>query len=145
MRKTTCVLSIICALLLTHTRAQNQTTEQYLEQVKGLLGRPDVIAAFAYIDKTREQILDEWIDLTEVNAPSGQEKERAEEIEEILKKLKLKDIHYDAKGNLIAVRRGTGGGQRVVFDAHMDTVFQPGLKIKAKVRDGKVYAPGIGD
>jgi acetylornithine deacetylase/succinyl-diaminopimelate desuccinylase-like protein len=27
----------------------------------------------------------------------------------------------------------------------MDTVFQPGLKIKAKVRDGKVYAPGIGD
>jgi acetylornithine deacetylase/succinyl-diaminopimelate desuccinylase-like protein len=145
MRKTTCALSIICALLLTHARAQNQTTEQYLEQVKGLLGRPDVIAAFAYIDKTREQILDEWIDLTEVNAPSGHEKERAEEIEEILKKLKLKDIHYDAKGNLIAVRRGTGGGQRVVFDAHMDTVFQPGLKIKAKVRDGKVYAPGIGD
>jgi tripeptide aminopeptidase len=145
MRKTTCALSIICALLLTHTRAQNQTTEQYLEQVKGLLGRPDVIAAFAYIDKTREQILDEWIDLTEVNAPSGQEKERAEEIEEVLKKQKLKDIHYDSVGNLIAVRRGTGGGQRVVFDAHMDTVFQPGLKIKAKVRDGKVYAPGIGD
>jgi acetylornithine deacetylase/succinyl-diaminopimelate desuccinylase-like protein len=145
MRKTTCALSIICALLLTHTRAQNQTTEQYLEQVKGLLTRPDVIAAFAYIDKTREQILDEWIDLTEVNAPSGQEKERAEEIEEVLKKQKLKDIHYDAKGNLIAVRRGTGGGQRIVFDAHMDTVFQPGLKIKAKVRDGKVYAPGIGD
>jgi acetylornithine deacetylase/succinyl-diaminopimelate desuccinylase-like protein len=27
----------------------------------------------------------------------------------------------------------------------MDTVFQPGLQIKATVRDGKVYAPGIGD
>ena len=27
----------------------------------------------------------------------------------------------------------------------MDTVFQPGLKIKATVRDGRVYAPGIGD
>ena len=32
-----------------------------------------------------------------------------------------------------------------VFDAHMDTVFQPGLKIKATVRDGRVYAPGVGD
>jgi acetylornithine deacetylase/succinyl-diaminopimelate desuccinylase-like protein len=27
----------------------------------------------------------------------------------------------------------------------MDTVFQPGLTIKAQVRNGKVYAPGIGD
>jgi acetylornithine deacetylase/succinyl-diaminopimelate desuccinylase-like protein len=27
----------------------------------------------------------------------------------------------------------------------MDTVFQPGLKIKATVKDGRVYAPGIGD
>ena len=27
----------------------------------------------------------------------------------------------------------------------MDTVFQPGLKIKASVRDGRVYAPGVGD
>jgi acetylornithine deacetylase/succinyl-diaminopimelate desuccinylase-like protein len=33
----------------------------------------------------------------------------------------------------------------VVFDAHLDTVFQPGLKIKATVRDGRVYAPGVGD
>jgi acetylornithine deacetylase/succinyl-diaminopimelate desuccinylase-like protein len=27
----------------------------------------------------------------------------------------------------------------------MDTVFQPGLKIKASAREGRVYAPGIGD
>jgi acetylornithine deacetylase/succinyl-diaminopimelate desuccinylase-like protein len=27
----------------------------------------------------------------------------------------------------------------------MDTVFRDGLKIKAEVRDGKVYAPGVGD
>jgi acetylornithine deacetylase/succinyl-diaminopimelate desuccinylase-like protein len=27
----------------------------------------------------------------------------------------------------------------------MDTVFQPGLKIKATIRDGRVYAPGVGD
>ncbi|HEY9503271.1 MAG TPA: M20/M25/M40 family metallo-hydrolase, partial [Pyrinomonadaceae bacterium] len=52
---------------------------------------------------------------------------------------------YDSVGNLIATRKGTGNGPITVFDAHMDTVFQPGLKIKATVRDGRVYAPGIGD
>jgi acetylornithine deacetylase/succinyl-diaminopimelate desuccinylase-like protein len=43
------------------------------------------------------------------------------------------------------VRKGAGGGPVIVFDAHLDTVFQPGLRIKATVRDGRVYAPGIGD
>ena len=33
----------------------------------------------------------------------------------------------------------------MVFDAHLDTVFQPGLKIKATIREGRVYAPGVGD
>ena len=46
---------------------------------------------------------------------------------------------------MIAVRRGTGSGPVVVFDAHMDTVFQPGLQIKATIHDGRVYAPGVGD
>jgi len=46
---------------------------------------------------------------------------------------------------LIAERKGTGGGPRVVFDAHLDTVFQEGLKIKTEIRDGKIYAPGVGD
>ena len=43
------------------------------------------------------------------------------------------------------MRRGAGGGPVIVFDAHLDTVFQPGLQIKATVRNGKIYAPGIGD
>lgn len=145
MRKTTWALAFIFASVFIHTPLQGQTSNQYLEEVKQLQNRPEVVAAFDYIEKTREDILEEWIDLTEINAPSGQERERAEQIEKLLRKLKLKDIHYDSVGNLIAVRKGTGGGQRVVFDAHLDTVFQPGLKIKAKVRDGKVYAPGIGD
>lgn len=145
MRKTTRTLGLLCALIFIELPLQSQTAEQYLEQVRQLQNRPEVLAAFGHIDKTREEILEEWIELTEINAPSGQEKERAERIEKLLKKLKLQNIHYDSVGNLIAVRKGTGGGQRVVFDAHMDTVFQPGLKIKAKVLDGKVYAPGIGD
>jgi tripeptide aminopeptidase len=145
MRKSTFVLAVISVLTSIHVMAQTERVAQYLEQVKALQNRPDVIAALAYIDKTRDQIMREWIAITEINAPSGQERQRAAYLEKLLKKLKLKEIHYDGAGNLIAVRKGTGGGPAVVFDAHMDTVFQPGLKIKAEVRDGKIFAPGIGD
>jgi tripeptide aminopeptidase len=145
MRKTTWPLASFLALLLIHAHAESQSLEQYLAQVRDLKNRPEVLAAFEDIDKTRDDILHEWIEITEINAPSGQERERARYIEKLLKKLKVKDIRYDSVGNLIAVRKGTGGGPAVVFDAHMDTVFQPGLKIKPQVRDGKVYAPGIGD
>jgi acetylornithine deacetylase/succinyl-diaminopimelate desuccinylase-like protein len=114
------------------------------DEVKTIQEDPRVKAAFEYIDKDRDAILREWIAITEINAPSKQEQERAKFIESLLRKHKL-DIRYDEAGNLIATRKGTGGGPIAVFDAHMDTVFQPGLKIKATVRDGRVYAPGVGD
>jgi acetylornithine deacetylase/succinyl-diaminopimelate desuccinylase-like protein len=145
MRRRIGALVIITTLIAIHAPAQNRTAGQYLDEARALLNRPETVAAFAYIDKTRDAILREWSAITEINAPSGQEKERARYIEKLLKKLKLKDIHYDGIGNLIATRKGTGGGPVVVFDAHMDTVFQPGLKIKTTIRDGKIYAPGVGD
>ena len=55
------------------------------------------------------------------------------------------EVRRDSVGNIIATRRGTGGGPSVVIDAHMDTVFQEGLKIKVTEREGRLYAPGIGD
>ncbi|HEX5604573.1 MAG TPA: M20/M25/M40 family metallo-hydrolase [Pyrinomonadaceae bacterium] len=122
----------------------NGTAQTPADHVKSVQDDPRVKAAFDHIDKDREAILREWIAITEINAPSKQEQERAKYIESLLRKSKL-DIRYDSAGNLIATRKGTGGGPVTVFDAHMDTVFQPGLKIKATVRDGRVYAPGIGD
>ena len=137
------ILSILAVLLILSTIAFSQTTSP-TEQVKTIQDNARVQTAFDHIDKTRDEILREWIAITEINAPSKQEQERAKFIESLLRKHKL-DIRYDTAGNLIATRKGTGGGPVTVFDAHMDTVFQPGLKIKATVRDGRVYAPGIGD
>lgn len=125
--------------------AQTPKPVEFAAQVKSIQDDNRVKAATAYIDKNRAGILQEWSDITEINAPSAQEKERAAFIERLLRTYKLQDIHYDGAGNLIAVRKGTGGGPTVVFDAHMDTVFQPGLKIKTTIRDGRIYAPGIGD
>jgi len=116
----------------------------YPDQVKAIQADARVQSANTYIDQNRDGILREWIAITEINAPSKQEQERAKYIESLLRKYKV-EVRYDGAGNLIATRRGTGGGPVTVFDAHMDTVFQPGLKIKATVKDGRVFAPGIGD
>jgi len=132
-------------IITTFAQAQVKTVVQYIEQVKALTNRADMKVANDYIDRNHDSIVREWIAITEINAPSGQEQPRAKYIESLLRKYHLDDIHYDSTGNLIAVRKGSGGGPVIVFDAHMDTVFQPGLQIKATIRDGKIYAPGIGD
>jgi tripeptide aminopeptidase len=117
----------------------------YSAQVKAIQAEAKVKAANDYLDKNHDSILREWIAVTEINAPSGHEQQRASYLEKLLRTYKLQNIHYDAARNLIAVRPGTGGGPTVVFDAHLDTVFQAGLKIKAEVREGRIYAPGVGD
>ena len=133
-----CLIVIILSVLILGQEVS------YPDQVKAIQNDPRVQAANEFIDKNRENILREWIAITEINAPSKHEGERARYIESLLRKYKL-DVHYDGAGNLIATRKGTGAGPVTVFDAHMDTVFQPGLTIKATVKDGRVYAPGIGD
>jgi acetylornithine deacetylase/succinyl-diaminopimelate desuccinylase-like protein len=137
---------VACLLLCARANASGQAGGTYDAQAKTLLARPDMQAAFAHVERERERILSEWIAITEINAPSGKERERAAFVEKILRASPSLDVRYDSAGNLIAVRKGTGGGgPSVVIDAHLDTVFQDGLKIKAEVRDGRVYAPGVGD
>src|SRR5437588_7702588 len=145
MRRSICLLAMTLVMLPTNAPAQVKTVVQYIDDVKAITDRADLKAANDYIDRNHESIMHEWISITEINAPSGQEQQRARYIESLLRKYHLDDVHYDSAGNLVAVRRGTGGGPLIVFDAHLDTVFQPGLQIKATIRDGKVYAPGVGD
>ena len=137
------ILFILSIFLILSPIAFSQS-DSPTDYVKAMQTDARVQSAFDHIDKTRDEILREWIAITEINAPSKHEQERAKFIESLLRKHNL-DIRYDTAGNLIATRKGRGGGPVTVFDAHMDTVFQPGLKIKATVRDGRVYAPGIGD
>ncbi|MDQ3805977.1 MAG: M20/M25/M40 family metallo-hydrolase [Acidobacteriota bacterium] len=134
---------ILC--LASCAAARAQAGQPYDGAAKALLARPEVQAAFAHVERERAEILREWIAVTEINAPSGKERERAAFVEKLLRKSKSVQVRYDAAGNLIATRKGAGGGPTVVLDAHLDTVFQEGLKIKAEVRDGRLYAPGVGD
>ena len=145
-RRTPRILLRLTTLLLCIAAPPVESRAQLTrEQAQALMNRPATKAAFAFVDKNRAATLNEWSAITEINAPSGKERPRAQYIEKLLRGYNLSSIRYDATGNLIAERKGTGGGPRVVFDAHLDTVFQEGLQIKTTIRDGKIYAPGVGD
>jgi len=157
----TAALALCVALSFTAAYAQTGRTAQggaaarpparegagkpYDEQARALLARPELKAAFADVDESHDAILKEWIAITEINAPSGKEAERAAFVENILRGYKSVEVRRDSAGNVVATRKGAGGGPAVVIDAHLDTVFQEGLKIKAELREGRIYAPGVGD
>lgn len=140
MKRIAAALACVVLIIGASAGAQDLNAE-----AKRILERADVKRAFDYVESHRDEILAEWKTVTEINAPSGKERERGEYVKKLLESYKLDKVYTDAKGNVIALRKGTGGSKPVVFDAHLDTVFQEGLKIKAEIRDGKIFAPGVGD
>jgi len=63
-----------------------------------------------------------------------------------MRELGFKDASIDSEGNVIASRRGSGGGRpKLVVSAHLDTVFPEGTDVTVKEKDGLILAPGIGD
>jgi len=83
--------------------------------------------------------------LVVIPAPPFKEQARAENFRARLAALGLKNVRIDAEGNAIGVRPGSGGGPKLVVAAHLDTVFPEGTDLTIKEKDGKLYAPGIGD
>lgn len=101
--------------------------------------------AFSYLDQNRDKIVAEWIALTEIPAPSGQEGRRAAYLKAQFEAAGLAGVRIDAAGNVIGMWRGSGTGKRIAVSAHMDTVFQGVSEIKV-TREGRwLKAPGIGD
>jgi tripeptide aminopeptidase len=110
-----------------------------------LLGTPEVRKALQSVDDRAPGIVDEWIRLVEIPAPSGKEQARSKHIRAEMEKLGLSDIRTDDLFNVSGVRKGTGGGPAVVFAAHMDTVFPEGTVLKVKREGDILRAPGVGD
>jgi tripeptide aminopeptidase len=86
-----------------------------------ILERPDVKKALQSVDERSSAIVDEWIRLVEIPAPSRNEQARAQYVRAEMQKLGLSDIRVDDMSNVSGVRKGSGGGPMVVFCAHTDT------------------------
>ena len=116
--------------------------EQGFEQ---LVAAPLVQKVLEGVKADHERSLADLKMLTEIPAPPFKEKARAERFLQRLKALGLPNAAMDSEGNVIGVRKGAGGGPRLVISAHLDTVFPEGTDVTVKKRDGRLYAPGISD
>jgi tripeptide aminopeptidase len=110
------------------------------------------VLANAAVTKALEQIkaddartLEEQKRITEIPAPPFKERVRAQYYLKRMQDAGLSDASIDAEGNVVGLRKGTGGKPKLVVSAHLDTVFPEGTDVKVKERDGILYAPGIGD
>ncbi len=101
--------------------------------------------ALLYIDQNQDRQLEEWIRITEMPAPSGQELQRALYIESQMKQAGLDEVFRDRAGNVVGRLKGTGPGPTVVFAAHMDTVHPLGTPLKVRREGDVLYAPGVFD
>ncbi len=137
------VFAAAVALCLATPLAAQQTTYPSSWDPK-LMERPDVKSALGMIEKNYPQQLDEWIRLTEMPGKSGQEQVRGAYVKSVFEKEGLKPT-IDSIGNVIAVRKGTGGGPTIAIMAHIDVVF-PNETVKKVRRSGDtLFAPGVGD
>jgi len=110
-----------------------------------ILQEPAVAKAIQSVDDRSSAIVDEWVHLVEIPAPSGKEQARAQYVRAEMETLGLVDIRVDDMFNVSGVRKGTGGGPSVVFAAHTDTVFPEGTPIHVRREGDTLTAPGVGD
>jgi acetylornithine deacetylase/succinyl-diaminopimelate desuccinylase-like protein len=104
-----------------------------------ILSAPAVIKALADIRADDARTFEEQKTLTEIPSPPFKEQARAAYYVKRLREVGLSDADIDREGNVIGARKGRGGS------AHLDTVFPEGTDVTVKEKDGRYYAPGIGD
>jgi tripeptide aminopeptidase len=139
---------IAVALLLSGSMLQDaraQTAPAVEAAYTAILAHPKVIKTLDDIKADDDRALAEQKRITEIPAPPYKEKVRAEYYLKRFQELGFKDASIDAEGNVIGLRKGTGGSPKLVVSAHLDTVFPEGTEVTVKEKDGAILAPGIGD
>ncbi|WP_059173940.1 M20/M25/M40 family metallo-hydrolase [Bacillus sp. FJAT-27445] len=125
------------------------TSELISEQTKNmyelLLKEAQVQAGLNFLEEDNDYTTSEQIAITEISAPTFAESIRGLDYKRRLIGYGLQNVGTDSNGNVFGIRRGTGAGPKLVVCAHLDTVFPEGTDVKAKQRDGRIYAPGISD
>src|ERR1700676_588246 len=149
LKRSTFVTAVLLAAwpLARPAGAQAPTAGSVVEVAsQAILASPRVIKALEDIKADDDRAFAEQKRITEIPAPPYKEKLRAEYFLTRFLELGFKDTSIDAEGNVIALRKGSGGGRpKLVVSAHLDTVFPEGTDVTVKEKDGVILAPGIGD
>ena len=100
--------------------------------------------ALKFITNDHERWVAELIELTKIPAPPFKEEQRARAYLEKLSQVGLTDVAMDEEGNVMGIRKGSGGPLLAVA-AHLDTVFPEDTDLTVKREGTRLSAPGIGD
>jgi acetylornithine deacetylase/succinyl-diaminopimelate desuccinylase-like protein len=119
--------------------------QQYDAELRAIANDARVQRAFRAIEQDAARSRAQLIELTEIPAPPFGEERRAARFAEMLREAGADSVWIDEEGNVLAVRRGRGGGRTVALDGHLDTVFPESTDVKVRVRGDTLFAPGIGD
>ena len=119
--------------------------DSYRNEIIQLARKSIVKKAFDFIESDDDQTIKNLITLTEIPAPPFKEEVRAKAFAEMIKNLGIDSVWIDEVGNVLALRKGTGGSKTIALDAHLDTVFPEGTDVNVKMRGDTLYAPGIND
>jgi tripeptide aminopeptidase len=139
-------VAVLLAALAQPACAQGSPAPAVDTAFHAILANPKVSKTLEDIKADDARTLAEQKRITEIPAPPFKEKVRAEYYLKRFQELGLKDASIDSEGNVIALRRGSGGGRpKLVVSAHLDTVFPDGTDVSVKEKDGAILAPGIGD
>lgn len=118
---------------------------EYVSEIAAITADRDVQRAIEHIVAIEPQSRRDLVELTEIPAPPFEEQARAERFADMLREAGLTDVTIDEVGNAIGRRPGRSGDRRVVYSAHLDTVFPADTDVTVRYDDEKMYAPGIGD
>ncbi|MEA3439317.1 MAG: M20/M25/M40 family metallo-hydrolase [Chloroflexota bacterium] len=91
------------------------------------------------------RLVDLAIAIQQIPAPTFQERQRAEYIQQRFIEEALQDVHIDQIGNVFARLPGAGQKSPLVITAHSDTVFPTPTDLQVNREADKVHGPGIGD
>jgi acetylornithine deacetylase/succinyl-diaminopimelate desuccinylase-like protein len=138
-------MALLIAAPLTCSAQELAISESVRTRFAAVAGHPEVKKALELIREDEARTLQDQKELVGIEAPPFKEEARAAEFRKRIAALGFNNARIDAEGNVIAVREGSGRGPKLVIGAHLDTVFPQGTDLTLTERDGKLYAPGIGD
>ena len=104
-----------------------------------LLADSAIKAAVEAIRAAEPQTIEDQVRLCEIEAPPFKEAKRAEVYARMFREAGLQNVRIDKEGNVLGDRPGAQPRPRLVFTAHLDTVFPEGTDVKVK-REGNAAA-----
>lgn len=101
--------------------------------------------ALNFIKDSSKETLDILVELARIPAPSHKEDKRAEFCKKWLANNGAKNVFIDEAKNVVYPLNCENAEEITVFMAHLDVVFDDEEEFDVAIKDGRVYAPGVGD